>query len=335
VLDVQARWQEDDFTGRLLSDEHEGDPEDWEAISIPAVADSPDDVLGRDEGEPLYSPLVDETREQALDRWGDVKRAVGTYVFSAMYQQHPSSPKGVIFDTSWWRFWTMDENRATDDGRVVYLDPSSLTGGQWLDSWDCNFGDTEAKATKATKTTKAGSWVVGQRWVRNGPNRYLIAQQRKKWNFTETLTAMRRWDGPAGWPHNPCGNLVHRRLIEKKANGAAIITVLREEISGIKPINPTESKEARARSVTPEVESGHVYLPHPSDPGMEWVHDFLSEVRDFPNASADDQVDSMSQALSNLLIVGKGGITVPGQAGGGARAGVAEAAASDRNRSRR
>lgn len=327
VLDVQTRWHENDFTGRLLSDEYEGDPADWEKISLPAIADSPDDVLGRPEGEPLYSPLVDESRAEALDRWADVKRAVGTYVFSAMYQQHPSSPKGTIFDTSWWRFWTMDANRATEDGRVVYLDPSSLTGGAWLDSWDCNFGDTEESAA-------AASWVVGQRWVRNAANRYLVAQRRGRWNFVQTLDEMRRWAGPSNWATSPCGSLVHRRLIEKKANGAAIIAVLREEISGLKPINPTESKEARARSVTPEIEAGNVFLPHPSDPGNEWVQDLLSEFREFPSSAANDQVDAMSQGLSNLRIVGKGGITVPGRAGSGSRVGVAQAAASDRNRFR-
>lgn len=323
VIVVMTRWHEDDFIGRLLSDEHEGDPADWEVISLPAIADAPDDVLGRREGDPLYSPLVEETREEALNRWTDVKRAVGTYTFSAMYQQHPSSPRGTIFDTSWWKFWTMNESRATEDGRVVYLDPSSLTGGRWLDSWDCNFDKVDESA---------GSWVVGQRWARNQANRYLIAQQRDRWTFTQTLKRMEQWAEPSNWARSPCGSLVHQRLIEKKANGAAIIDVLKDKISGLKPITPHESKEARARAVTPEIESGNVYLPHPSDPGNEWVNDFLSEVRDFPSGLADDQVDSMTQALSNLRIVGHGQITVPG---GSRVVSIAAAAASDRNRFRR
>lgn len=324
VIVVMTRWHEDDFIGRLFSDESEGDPAQWERISLPAVADAPDDVLQRAEGEPLYSPLVDETRNEALDRWADVRRSVGTYTFSAMYQQHPSSPKGSIFDTSWWKFWSMDQNRATEDGRVVYLDPSSLVHGKWLDSWDCNFDKLDESA---------GSWVVGQRWVRNQANRYLIAQQRDRWTFTQTLKHMEQWSESSDWARSPCGSLVHQRLIEKKANGAAIIDVLKDKISGLKPINPTESKEARARAVTPEVESGNVYLPHPSDPGNEWVHEFLTEVRDFPNGLADDQVDSMTQALSGLRLRGVGKATVPR---GPARVvNIAQAAASDRNRYRR
>lgn len=326
VLVVGTRWHEDDFIGRLFSDETEGDPAEWERISLPAIADAPDDILGRAEGEPLYSPLLEETRDEALKRWEDIRRAVGTYTFVGLYQQHPASPRGTIFDTSWWRFWSMDANRATEDGRVVYLDPSSLVGGRWLDSWDCNFDKLDESA---------GSWVVGQRWVRNQANRYLIAQQRGRWTFTQTIKHMEQWAEPSNWARSPCGSLVHQRLIEKKANGAAIIDVLKDKISGMKPINPLESKEARARAITPECESGNVYLPHPSDPGNEWVHDFLTEVRDFPNALADDQVDAMTQALSNLRVVGRGQVTVPGNAGPSRVISITQAAASDRNRYRR
>jgi hypothetical protein len=89
--------------------------------------------------------------------------------------------------------------------------------------------------------------------------------------------------------------------------------VLRNRISGLKPINPTASKVVRARSVTPECESGNVFLPHPSDPGNEWVADLLSELRNFPHDVSDDQVDALSQALTELREAGKGKATVPGQ----------------------
>lgn len=307
VLVVMTRWHEDDFVGRIFSNDHEGDPRKWEKISLPAIADGRgSDALGRAEGEPLLSPLLEETAEQAIERWNEIRTAVGTYTFSAMYQQSPAPAKGAIFDASWWRFWTWDPEKATDDGRVVHLDPSTLTHAHWLDSWDCNFESSDADK---------GGWVVGQRWVRSQANRYLIAQQRARWTFTQTIRGMEKWaevDDPVG---SPCGNLVHERLIEKKANGAAIIDTLKEKISGLKPINPTTSKEARARAITPEVESGNVYLPHPSDPGNEWVSDLLSELRNFPYDAYDDQVDALTQALAKLRDPGKGLVTVPGGRG--------------------
>lgn len=302
VLVTLTRWHEDDFVGRLLSPDYEGPADAWEVIRMPAIAEENDD-LGREPGEPLLSPLQEEDAGEAVQRWAEVRASVGEYVWAAMMQQRPAPARGAIFDAGWWKYWTTDPARVTEDGRVVLLDPSTLKGGKWLDSWDLNFGGTEGGA---------GSWVVGQRWVRSGANRYLIAQQRKRWSFSQTLEAMKRWAGPPDSAVNPHGQFVHQRLIEKKANGAAIIDVLQKELAGIKPVNPTTSKEVRARAVTPEIESGHVFLPHPSDPGNEWVNDFLSEVRSFPHDAYDDQVDTMAQALSGLRDSGRGGVTVPG-----------------------
>lgn len=303
VVVTMTRWHEDDLVGRLLSDEYEGDPDEWEVIRLPALAEK-DDLLDRAPGEPLLSPIIDETLEEALQRWEHTHTSVGTHTFAAMYQQRPAPAKGAIFNNDWWRFWTRDQNKVSEDGKtVVYLDPSTLTGSTWLDSWDCTFvkGDSGS-----------GDYVVGQRWVRNKANRYLIAQQRGRWSFTETIERMERWGG-SDPVLSPYGNLVHRRIVENKANGPAILDVLQDKISGLKPINPKTSKEARAQAVTPEIESGNVYLPLPSDPGNEWVYDFLSEMRNFPHDLHDDQVDSLTQALSELRDPGQGGVTVPGQ----------------------
>jgi predicted phage terminase large subunit-like protein len=292
---ISSRWNQDDLTGRLLSDEFEGDSAEWEEINIPAIAES-GDVIGRLEGDPLFSPLITETREAALERWEKLRRGVGSYVWAAMFQGRPSPSTGSIFDTSWWRYWTSDPARATDDGRVVYLEPERLTGASWLDSWDCAF-----------KGTADSDWVVGQRWVRSGANRYLVDQKRGRWTFTQTIEQMLDWADPSSF----CGSLVHRRLIEDKANGTAIIDVLREKIAGLKPVNPTISKEARYRAVTPEIESGNTYLPHPSE--APWVNDLLSELRDAPRGQHDDMADSLAQALAGLRDVGRGSVAAPGR----------------------
>src|SRR3546814_7403891 len=91
------------------------------------------------------------------------------------------------------------------------------------------------------------------------------------------------------------------RLIEDKANGTAIIDVLRDEIDGIIPVNPKDSKEVRARAQTPTVEAGNVLLPHPSEPGCEWVTDLLTETRNFPTGAHDDMVDVRSEEHTSEL----------------------------------
>lgn len=299
VVVIGTRWHEDDFIGRLLSPEYEGDPAQWEVIEFPAIAEA-HDVLGREPGEPLLSPLLDETPEQALERWADVRQAVGTYTWTALYQQRPAPAKGAIFDVGWWRFWTANPAKATEDGKVVHFDPEAASQGQWLDSWDCAF-----------KATDSSDYVVGQRWCKVAARRFLVHQTRARMTFTTTLAAMRRWTDPRG--DVPCSRHVHLRLVEDKANGTAIIDTMKEEVAGLVPVNPTESKQARARAITPEVESGHVYLPLPSDPGNEWVADLLDELRNFPTGAHDDQVDALTQALARMRGERKGSVTVPGR----------------------
>jgi predicted phage terminase large subunit-like protein len=144
----------------------------------------------------------------------------------------------------------------------------------------------------------ASSYVVGQAWGVAGANRYLLAQIRARLGFTESLAALEAL------------LLFERRisasLVEEKANGAAVINVLRTRVPGLIPINPEGGKEVRAAAAEPLVEAGNVWLPDsefiPCPDGYEPtpVDDFIGETATFPNASHDDQVDGMSQALAWL-----------------------------------
>jgi predicted phage terminase large subunit-like protein len=85
------------------------------------------------------------------------------------------------------------------------------------------------------------------------------------------------------------------KLIEDKANGSAVIQILSNEIPGILPVNSAGGKIARAAPVSPLIEAGNVYLPHPA--WAPWVNDFIEECAAFRNGARDDQVDAMTQAL--------------------------------------
>jgi predicted phage terminase large subunit-like protein len=60
-------------------------------------------------------------------------------------------------------------------------------------------------------------------------------------------------------------------------------------------VNPEGGKIARAAAVSPLIEAGNVYLPHPLY--APWVTDFIEECAAFPNGAHDDQVHAMTQAL--------------------------------------
>ncbi|MEP7354201.1 MAG: phage terminase large subunit [Acidobacteriota bacterium] len=137
------------------------------------------------------------------------------------------------------------------------------------------------------KGLDTSDYVVGQVWGRLGASFVLMAQTRARMDYPATLAAIRQmsrdWSGCVA------------KLIEDKANGSAVIQMLQYEIPGIIPVNPEGGKVARASAVSPLIEAGNVYLPHPQR--EPWVLDFIEECATFPNGAHDDQVDAMTQAL--------------------------------------
>ena len=91
------------------------------------------------------------------------------------------------------------------------------------------------------------------------------------------------------------------KLVEDKANGTAVIDILQSKIVGIVAVTPHESKYARASAVSPLVEAGNVWLPERAI-ALYDVEGLIEECASFPNATHDDQVDALSQALTKVLI---------------------------------
>ncbi len=139
---------------------------------------------------------------------------------------------------------------------------------------------------------------MGQVWGRDLAEKWLLREVRARMEFTETLKAVKelhRWVAD-NYPQHAS----HPILVEDKANGPAVISALRREVPGLVAVNPEGSKEARARSVAPEVEAGNVRLPAPGGVVPRKVEDFIDEHAAFPNAAHDDRVDAMGQALRRL-----------------------------------
>jgi hypothetical protein len=92
------------------------------------------------------------------------------------------------------------------------------------------------------------------------------------------------------------------KLVEDKANGPAVIQELKHDVAGLIEVQPEGGKIARAHAVSPIIESGNVYLPHPAL--HDWVEELIEETATFPHGRHDDQVDAMTQALNRLRRIG-------------------------------
>lgn len=198
--------------------------------------------------------------EEELEK---TKRAVGSQVWAGLYQQRPTALEGGIVKREW----------------LKYYDHAATTYDEMIQSWDLSF-----------KKTDDGSFVVGQVWGRTNSDFFLVDQIRKRMNFPETKSAIRNMS--LKYPD------AHKKIIEDKANGPAIIDDLKSQIPGLTPYKDNSSKESRLSAVSAYFESGNVYIPNPKY--HEWVQDFIEELVNFPNAANDDQVDACSQAIKNL-----------------------------------
>ena len=275
VIVIMTRWQKDDLAGRLL--QKKSLP--WEEIKLPAIATdlAPDetDAIGRHNGDALCEDL------HPLEELETHKHDMGTMKFTALYQQSPTVEGGNIFKREWVKYYVPDKEtmaRLGLDEKQVKILPRHLD--EVVQSWDATF-----------KSGENDDFVAGQVWARRDANYYLMpGDVHRRMTFTETLAAIREMS--ARYPN------AYSKYIEDKANGSAIIDTLKDEISGIIPIEPDGGKLVRASAVSPLWEAGNVYVPHPL-----WrpeTEDWLQEIFEFPNGAHDDRVDSMTQALNNI-----------------------------------
>jgi predicted phage terminase large subunit-like protein len=111
----------------------------------------------------------------------------------------------------------------------------------------------------AFSDTDGSDFVVGQVWGKFGAHKYLIAQVRRRMEFTETVAAVQEltaWVEERYPRHRG-----HAKLVEDKANGPAVLSTLRARVPGLLAVDPRGDKGARARAVAPDVEAGNVHLP--------------------------------------------------------------------------
>jgi predicted phage terminase large subunit-like protein len=271
-----ARWHEDDIPGRLLAGE---DANEWEVLRFPAIAEE-DDMLGRVPGEALWP------ERYSVEELEAIRRTVGEYVWASLYQQSPVPLGGNIIQRKWFRYWHPADQVLPPvtfrlpDGELFecHATPRPKVFDSLTQSWDLSFKDTTSS-----------DYVVGQVWGRTGANRYLLDQVRERMDFPKTIEAMLKMT--VKWPG------ARRKLVEEKANGAALISTLKDKVAGIIPINPTVDKVARTHAVTPFLEAGNVYIPHPHS--APWVNGFINTCVKFPNVKFDDEVDTLTQELND------------------------------------
>lgn len=256
---IQTLWHEAETIQGILA--NEGD--DWEVVRIPAIADAPDDPLGRPAGEPMRSARGDRD-------WAKIRRDVGEYVFSALYQQRPSPAEGGVFKRLWWRYHSIA-------GERIHL------GGREFDLRDCwRFATVDLAASTRT----SADFTVIAAWARTISGDLALldlvrARIGEEQHFAQARPLVQRWN-------------LDTVFVEASQYGTTLVREATQSGVPITPIQADADKFSRALPYSAWVSSGRVWLPGGKP---HWLDAFIGEHAAFPNGRHDDTVDVGSMAV--------------------------------------
>ncbi|MFY1686483.1 phage terminase large subunit [Plantactinospora sp. WMMB782] len=260
---IQTRWHEDDFAGRLLA--HDGDARNggrWRVVSIPAIAEDDDDPLGRRPGEPMVSARGERD-------WAAIRKGVGEYVWSSLYQQRPAPAEGGLFKRLWWRYYSRLGDRIHLGNRVADL----------RDCWRF------ATIDLANSTRTSADYTVIAAWARTVDGDLVLldmvrAKIGDEQHFAQVRPLVERWQLDTVFVE---GSQYGTTLVREAANSGTPITAIQAE----------QDKFSRALPYSAWVSSGRVWLPA----GAMWLDTWVEEHASFPAARNDDTVDTGSLAV--------------------------------------
>ena len=117
---VMTRWNEHDLAGELLA---EGG---WQHINMPAVStNGVPDALRRPPGISMTTALGERT----LGQFNEIKRAVGSRAWAALYLGVPAEPEGGLIKRDWLDAWRLPAAPYGPIKTVVGVDPSDSGSG--------------------------------------------------------------------------------------------------------------------------------------------------------------------------------------------------------------
>lgn len=264
IVLVLTRWHPDDLAGRLLAEMENGTGESWDVLSLPAIADSTDDALGRQIGEPLWPDVFDLPELEAIEK------SIGTREWSSLYQQQPTPGEGTLFKTG-----------------MFPIDDAAPTGGTIVRRWDL--------AATRQVGTRDPDWTVGVKMARYTDGRFSILDVvRLRGDPQEVEATIKNTAALDG--HNVEIILPQDPGQAGKAQAEYFIRML----TGyrVRAERETGDKATRAAPFSSQANAGNVSLVR-----APWNRTFLDELGQFPAGAHDDQVDAAAGAFSALCEV--------------------------------
>lgn len=264
IIFILTRWHDDDLAGRVLRDSREakrnGEPhDDWEIIEYKAIATK--DEPNRNEGEALWPSKF------SIEKLLKKKSEMGTYEFSALYQQTPIDEENRKFKSDWFQYRSLEEMRDKETYNVMTIDPRGTD--------DIRQGKDYIGAT-INLVDKEGNWN--------------IMSYRMKLSATQLVDLLFTY-----WQKYK----LHKIGIEDNqfTQGLKVSWEEQSRVRGIFPYielikHGGTQKELRIEALVPRYERGGIY--HLTHGGVNQCSDLEEELALFPKAPNDDSSDSLA-----------------------------------------
>jgi conserved hypothetical protein len=261
IIIIQTRWHEDDLVGRIVKEMENGTGETFESIVLPAIAEE-NDILGRKVGEPLWE------ERYGIDELENIKKAIGSREFSALYQQKPQVEDGGLFKRQYFKYFDVKNDFIIADNKNVNIK-------------DCFYFqtiDTAMSTHKNNDFTVIATFICDREW-----NLYLVDL------MLERLEVPDQWNVIKQYRHKY--NL-RFQAIESKSSGIGIMQQAKREGMPLKELKADTDKMTRALNISVMFENGKVFF----NKKLEKLLELEEQLLKFPNAVHDDAVDVCSYA---------------------------------------
>lgn len=258
IVLILTRWHEDDLAGRLLDAEKTG-ADKWRVISLPAIAETEGDAIGREIGDALWPEWED------VDHLARKRASVGEREWASLFQQRPAPLEGALFKIA-----------------MISTLPAEPAGGMSVRAWDL-------AATKQVGSRNP-DWTVGLKLKRDQIGRYIVTDVvRLRGGPDDVKTAIVNTAAQDG-------KTVRISLPQDPGQAGKVqVLDLSRALTGYRVESSPETgdKATRAAPVVSQANVGNLSLVK-----AEWNRIFLDELAGFPSAAKDDQVDALSRAFS-------------------------------------
>lgn len=271
---MHTRWHDDDLIGRIVAENdwvdyfswREGDrSKKWARLTLPAIAE--EDELYRKEGEALWADRYSLTELESI------KKDLGGYEWSALYQQSPVDDEHRVFHPEWFKYRTLEEVMSKNPTAFMTIDPKASNdkdGGSDYIGVTINFMEPN------------GVWNLMSYRVRFSTKDLIDFLFTSHLNFKLAKIGIEKTAYTEGYKVYLDEQMLLRNhylpIVELKHGGT--------------------SKHLRIESLQPRYERGGVYHIKQNEKNM--CADLEEELLKFPKAKNDDSSDSA--AYQNQII---------------------------------